>query len=87
MLKCFVPSQSFLTRSHYAASGDGWVIYDHPEDYPDYYVARQWKDQEVCAGLMFSDRLDEVRSFLRNLGLAPFTRSCEDDTKILEIWM
>lgn len=68
-----------------------WVVYDHPTDYPDKYVARL---HQVLPGgaygatnyaLVCSD-LEVLRQGLPS-GLVRIERSPGDDPKILETWM
>jgi len=67
-----------------------WVVYDHPSDYPDEYVARQ--HVVGVAGQQPTDRmmtgtLESIRVALTNLGLVCITRSEEDDPVIVETWL
>jgi len=67
-----------------------WVVYDHPRDMPDYFIARLW---EVEAGkttatpiLRAAPTLDEVRAMLPH-GLVNIGRMPEDEPQIVEIWV
>ncbi len=68
-----------------------WVLYDHPRDYPDEFVARLWL---VAAGgvLVATDdthtagTLDGLRAKLPR-GLACVTRRPDDDPKVIEVWL
>jgi hypothetical protein len=67
-----------------------WVVYDHPRDYPDHFVARRW---EVRAGepvpkdgVGFED-LDRLRAWMEQQGLAVIPRFGNDDPCIIEAWM
>lgn len=68
-----------------------WVVYDHPKDYPDGYVARKWIANAEDAGptdvAMWSNNLEEVRDFLENLGLVKLARDPSDDPVIVESWI
>jgi hypothetical protein len=68
-----------------------WVVYDHPADYPEHYVARQHivgiSGREVTGRVMVSLALDSIRAALSNLGLVCVTRSDEDDPVIVETWL
>lgn len=68
-----------------------WVVYDHPKDFPDGYVARKWivgDDHEGPTDVaMWSDKLEEVRDFLENLGLVKLARDPSDEPQILESWI
>ena len=67
-----------------------WVIYDHPADYPDVYIARRWVAYGPNAGpreAIGSSRLDVLRSTLERRGLIRMDRLPADDPVILETWM
>jgi hypothetical protein len=69
-----------------------WVIYDHPTDQPEFYIARKWlirwgnstptPTAELRAGLT----LAEVRNKLP-YGLVRLERNPNDDAKIVESWI
>lgn len=68
-----------------------WVLYDHPADYPDTYIARRWV---VATGayaptedIIQSDDLDSLRRLMQGMALSRITRSPEDDPKIIEVWL
>jgi hypothetical protein len=69
-----------------------WVIYDHPKDFPDGFIARRW---EVGGGLReplatedaLTGTLANLRSGFWRAGLTCLTRSPEDDPKIVETWL
>jgi hypothetical protein len=67
-----------------------WTIYDHPADYPDWYVARPSIIRPKTAGplpmhLMAKD-LETLRAMLPD-GLARLNRSEGDDPCIIEVWV
>jgi len=62
-----------------------WVIYDHPTDFPDRYVARRFQNDRPTAQFVEGATLDEVREKLP-FGLAQFPRHPQDDPKIVETW-
>lgn len=68
-----------------------WVVYDHPKDFPDQYVARQHvvgiAGNRPTGRTMGSDRLERVRAALENLGLVCIARSEKDDPVIIETWL
>lgn len=68
-----------------------WVVYDHPTDYPDHYVARQHvvglSGIESTDRVMQAKTLDSIRTAMTNQGLACITRSDNDDPKIVEVWL
>lgn len=66
-----------------------WTVYDHPDDYPDHYVARKW-----LAGDAWLEPTDEV---LVDTDLAALRKRMPpwlycmprqegDDSKIVEVW-
>jgi hypothetical protein len=65
-----------------------WVIYDHPRDRPDKFVARKWEidggDIRATATIIEADTLHEVRAKLRG-GLVRLARQPNDDPKIVEV--
>lgn len=68
-----------------------WVIYRHPSDYPDKYVARKWV---MSAGkcvptseVKLADELAPLRLEMTRLGLIPFARWEDDERPIVETWM
>ena len=68
-----------------------WVVYEHPSDFPEWYVARRWelgsagevKTDETIMGRLLS----EVRARLESRGLTMIPRFLEDDPVILECWL
>lgn len=70
-----------------------WVIYDHPVDYPDHYVARRFCIERSHAGArglplsVISDDLEAIRAVMVRIGLTCLSRSPEDDAKIIESWI
>jgi hypothetical protein len=69
-----------------------WVIYDHPRDFPDKFVARRHYivrgDPEPRASEEYitADSLDEIRQRVPQ-GLACLARYAEDDPNIVEVWL
>jgi hypothetical protein len=69
-----------------------YTVYDHPKDFPDHFVARQW---QIIPGIpepvanpkfeMLASNLDDLRDQLAAMGLTPLTRSETDDPVILEV--
>ena len=68
-----------------------WTVYDHPTDYPDAYVARQWI--VGVAGVQHTERMmahhdiEPIRTALANMGLTRLERNPEDDPVIMETWV
>lgn len=69
-----------------------WTVYDHPADYPEYFVARKWiadgKSAEPIATdvIFFHTDLERLRDMLP-AGLYPLIRAPEDDKCIIETWI
>lgn len=74
-----------------------WVIYDHPADFPDAWVALQWVF-EVGKGaadntykpssiILIAQKLDTLRAKMLELGLVSLARDPSDDPCIVEAWL
>ncbi len=65
-----------------------WVVYDHPRDYPNNYVARLWLNESPTTMHMISPDLELLRREINRRGatvkLMPLPG---DDPVILETWM
>lgn len=78
-----------------------WTIYERPRDYPEGYVAREWRivpqRTEVSIEKLVAPTLDEIRSALdarlKAIGrgglamLVRVARSPQDEPQIVETWM
>lgn len=69
-----------------------WIVYDHPSDHPDCYIARVheiYSDGAVPTGETFEARdLETIRAFLRDqLGLVCIARDAHDDPVVVESWL
>lgn len=68
-----------------------WVVYDHPSDFPDRYIARQRTvgiaGDQPTDRVMVSLSLDSIRTALANLGLVCIPRHETDDPVIVEVWL
>ena len=69
-----------------------WVVYDHPLDWPRYYVARRHIAIPVeLAGptgdVIMDVDLERIRDNMEQLGLTKLDRFPEDDDKIMETWL
>lgn len=78
-----------MTRGEYFM----WIVYDHPRDMPDYFVARKFvcaekgKDYEPTdIAIGFLD-LDRLRLWMQQHGLAKLMRSDADPPHIIETWL
>ena len=67
-----------------------WVVYDHPRDHPDGFIARRWlvtgEGGVATPVTRTAATLDLLRAQLRR-GLVRMQRHPDDDTKIVEIWL
>jgi hypothetical protein len=64
-----------------------WVVYDHPTDFPNNFVARLWLGERVTVAMMIGPNLDRLRAELERMGLVRLDRQPGDDPKILETWL
>jgi hypothetical protein len=65
-----------------------WTVYDHPSDYPDYYVARMFRGETPTDNMVMAADLDTVRDVMaRDFHLVCLTRHPDDDPKIIETWL
>lgn len=65
-----------------------WVVYDHPDDYPDNFVARCWIGEEMTESVIVSTDLEKIRDVLElEMGLVKLMPMEGDDPKILETWL
>jgi hypothetical protein len=68
-----------------------WVIYDHPRDFPDRFVARR----HVCTGpdqgptddIVTSKNLKQLRVAMERRYLTKLDRHPSDDPVIIETWL
>lgn len=65
-----------------------WVVYDHPQDFPDHFVARLWEgmDNTPTATVLVADTLAELRDMLPP-DLNGLERMEGDDPTIVETWL
>lgn len=71
-----------------------WVIYDHPSDYPEHVVVREWHifagdDVRACASVYRCDSLSQARQYINaiDFNLVRIPRDPTDDPVILETWI
>jgi hypothetical protein len=64
-----------------------WVVYDHPKDFPDYFVARQWRGEQPTENVIMASGLELIHHQLIDMGLVKLERMQGDDPKILETWL
>jgi hypothetical protein len=68
-----------------------WVIYDHPRDMPDCFIARLWcikpdGASEATQVIRAAPTLEEVRAMLPR-GLVRTNRRPSDDSRVVEVWL
>lgn len=67
-----------------------WIVYDHPADYPEGFLARRWLAGAMAAEptqtAVVGATLEAVRAQLP-IGLIRLARDPEDDPVIVETWM
>lgn len=65
-----------------------WVIYDHPKDFPNGFIARLWIDEDPQAQTMTADTLDNLRELICRWGCTcHLVRYPDDDPVIVETWI
>lgn len=69
-----------------------WTIYDHPADYPNNFVAREWACDASGAtptgSFIVSPDLELLRHMMiTDLHLTCLARNENDDPKIVETWL
>ena len=63
-----------------------YVVYDHPRDYPEHFVVRQWEMDQPTDRYTLHDSLAAARASIP-FGLACLHRDEEDEPQILETWL
>jgi hypothetical protein len=66
-----------------------WTIYDHPLDYPDWFVARPHVIRPKTSALpmhLIATKLEGLRALLPD-GLTRMDRQPTDDPFIVEVWV
>jgi len=68
-----------------------WTIFDHPKDFPDYFVARLTNvtsaGPEVTEMVLHSADLEELRGIMMRQGLTRIPRFKDDSPQIVEVWL
>ena len=68
-----------------------WVVYDHPKDYPEHYVARRWVTSAFGAvatdDVLLNSSLERIHEIFDSRGLVRMHRYPDDDEKIVETWI
>ncbi len=63
------------------------VIYDHPTDYPNHYVARVWDIDKPTGMMIAANTLEEIRESIPRKHMKCIGRRPEDDPHIVEVWI
>ena len=64
------------------------VVYEHPDDYPEYYVARVFNMDKPTDTIMLKKKLSEIQDDIRaNTDMMFMLRGVEDDPCIVGAWM
>jgi hypothetical protein len=64
-----------------------WTIFDHPKDYPEYFIARKFVGEWPTQELFGSRNIEELRRVMVNRGLTRLDRHPDDDPVIVETWL
>lgn len=67
-----------------------WAIYDHPRDFPDFFVARPQYTVDGITQLgegYAAPTLELLRNHMRRMGLTCLPRHPADDPVIVEVWI
>lgn len=67
-----------------------WVLYDHPNDAPDHFVARLWHSlplPEPTAIAVRDPDVEVIRAAFQELGFHKLDRSPDDEPHIMESWL
>lgn len=63
-----------------------WVVYDHPRDYPEDFVARLFIWDKATTKTLKASTLGELRTLLPG-GLTRLERNPQDNPVIVETWL
>lgn len=65
-----------------------WVIYDHPRDYPDCFVARLWDglNNKATSSVLTASTIEELEAKLPP-DLYRLERQPGDDPTIMGVWL
>jgi hypothetical protein len=64
-----------------------WTVYDHPKDWPQFFVARKFILDKPTKVAVFALTLEGIQSQMRARGLVRLERNPADDPVIVECWL
>ncbi len=64
-----------------------WVIFDHPKDFPNDFVARKFLNNEPTEECLKCSDLEALRNHFRERYCTLIPRDPADNTVIIESWM
>lgn len=64
-----------------------WVVYAHPTDDPEHYVARLWHGETATEVVFVAEDVADLRSHLQSMGLHRLERLPQDQPHIMEVWL
>lgn len=68
-----------------------WAVYDHPSDYPDFFIAREHvgvgAESYPTDNVMLFTEIAPLRYCMRMMGLVRLERHTYDDPRIVESWV
>ena len=64
-----------------------WCVYEHPEDFPEHYVAKLFEGANATDSMVMSKDYEIVAESMFEMGLSKLMRMPDDDPTILETWL
>lgn len=64
-----------------------WVVYDHPTDHPNHFIARLFLNDKPSRNYIATEKIETLRAILKDWGLYMLTRNENDDPIIVETWI
>ena len=64
-----------------------WTVYDHPKDWPSFYVARLFINDKPRGNFLLFREIEPLRDELERRGLVPMMRAESDPAVIMETWI
>jgi len=63
-----------------------WAVYDHPVDFPDFYVARKLEGMEPTKDFIKRKLIIDLQLVLVYMGLVRLSRTENNEAQIVEVW-